>query len=429
MPTSSDIKLTNDTAATTPGMDTQHVAIATYAIANLFFDGTENNYFNTKAAPEVVKEQAKKAGNSSSSYTNDLSNVARMWEAIRDTTELNAVYIDGIGTARGKDDDTVGLALGKGETGVRTRAEGAFQKLEEVFTKNLGDQDLPPLLHINVYGFSRGAAAARYFVHLVKTQGGQRFKGKLKDVHTHVNFVGLFDTVSSVILLELQSNVESLHLNFGKDYAHKVFHIMAQDEYRRNFAVTTVASAVKLGVGYEIAIPGAHSDVGGGYVDGATEKRLLDDWHTEQFGDGPLHKLPGPSTRAFAYAQGWYTPGEPDQAGNTDRHSRKVSNEYYKVALTLMVDMASKHGNVEFDPSLLKGSKPKDSDVLGILNTLRPLVADEKPVKQRLEELVCADQAKTMRHKCLHMSFVDKDIAYGPRRNRQGEFAREVIQG
>jgi hypothetical protein len=167
--------------------------------------------------------------------------------------------------------------------------------------------------------------------------------------------------------------------------------------------------------------------VGGGYVDGATEKRLLDDWHTEQLGDGQLRKLPGPSTRAFAYAQGWYTPGEPDQAGNTDRHSRKVSNEYSKVALTLMVDMANKHANTEFPGTLL--APPKDAVVLKTLGTLRPLVADGKPVQQRLEELVGADQAKGMRHKFLHMSSVDKDLAYWPRRNRQGEFEREVIQG
>jgi hypothetical protein len=378
----------------------------------------------------VVAAYAKKAGNSSSSYTNDLSNVARMWASIKREKEFNAVYIDGIGTIRGQDDATAGLAFGKGETGVRTRAENAFGILEEKFEENLGKKDLPPLVHINVFGFSRGAAAARYFVHLVKTEGDTRFTGKLKGVHTNVNFVGLFDTVSSVFLLELQSNVESLHLNFDDDfereYAHKVFHIRALDEYRGNFAVTTIASAVNLRLGYEIAIPGAHSDIGGGYVNGATETRWLDDLHRQAAGHGDYRRLPGPSTREFAYAQGWYTPADLHQR-DSDQHQPTISNEYYKVAQTLMVDMANKYANTTFPDSLQE--PPKDDDVLTIFNTLRPLVAAEKPVNQRLDEMVGADKAKAIRHKCMHMSCVDQDIAYWPRRNRSGEFEREVIAG
>ena len=122
------------------------------AIVNVFFDGTLNNYYNANKR------------NNSTSYGNDLSNVARMWVPIRNEKSKCAIYIDGMGTTRFQKDTTDGYAYGDGDTGVMARADSAFAQIhQKVWDAN--GQTIPSVVRINVYGFSRGAATARTFVH------------------------------------------------------------------------------------------------------------------------------------------------------------------------------------------------------------------------------------------------------------------------
>jgi hypothetical protein len=61
-----------------------------------------------------------------------------------------------------------------------------------------------------------------------------------------------------------------LNLYLPSGCALKVVQLAAQDEYRRNFALTSVAPEHE-----EIFLPGAHADIGGGYSSEMQERLLL----------------------------------------------------------------------------------------------------------------------------------------------------------
>ena len=82
-----------------------------------------------------------------------------------------------------------------------------------------------------------------------------------------VCFAGLYDTVSSHGL-SFSDDTRALNLD-AVSHAKKVIHLVAADEHRENFSLTTIKSAD--GKGREIYLPGVHSDVGGSYRDGASE--------------------------------------------------------------------------------------------------------------------------------------------------------------
>ena len=62
--------------------------------------------------------------------------------------------------------------MGCGDTGVKTRAESAFAEIKKAYDKLNGEKNAPKpsSIVINVFGFSRGAATARHFVHLAKSK-------------------------------------------------------------------------------------------------------------------------------------------------------------------------------------------------------------------------------------------------------------------
>lgn len=162
-------------------------------------------------------------------------------------------------------------------------------------------------LTVDTFGFSRGAAAARYCVHRVLNDTGSTRAPKhaLKKAITGLGrtveeveiwAVGLFDTVSSLgVFLEL-SDVGELKLNAVR-FARSVYHLAAAEEYRKNFSLTNIKSAG--GKGKEIFLPGAHSDIGGGYVDGASERKTLI--------DGSKSHAIG----TFLRENGWYVGDDP----------------------------------------------------------------------------------------------------------------------
>src|SRR5690625_1631050 len=86
-----------------------------------------------------------------------------------------------------------------------------------------------------------------------------------------VKFVGLYDTVSSHGL-SFTNDTATLKLDAVR-HAEKVIQLAAADEHRKNFSLTNISSAGAKGEQY--FLPGAHSDVGGGYVDGAPEKQTI----------------------------------------------------------------------------------------------------------------------------------------------------------
>lgn len=152
------------------------------------------------------------------------------------------------------------------------------------------DNDHPPRtikkIWINVIGFSRGAACARAFVHKLVNEwapGGNlvpKFGGKYA-LQYQVNFLGLFDTVASVgppDSTRATVNIGSFdgHFAFANNGAMRIpdsvrycVHAFSIHEQRMSFPVDSIREVGGLypgGIRYEIAYPGVHSDVGGGYA-------------------------------------------------------------------------------------------------------------------------------------------------------------------
>ncbi|MEE9952745.1 DUF2235 domain-containing protein [Enterobacter quasihormaechei] len=277
----------------------------------VFFDGTGNNRentasrlarFNKCSAPSqgVNQKDAQscedflKAINEDSlangSYRGYYSNIYWLNSLyIADQTlsgcEENAqiqTYISGIGTAAGKTDSTLGKGLGTSILdlfeGVVTKTDEALEGITEellAFMKRNVQQDFCiAKIQFDVFGFSRGAAAARHFANRVMEQdpaiasaiaqglSGDYYDGKPSG---EVRFLGIFDTVAAIggisnfFDINGRSN-PGVNLELRPSVAKKVFHITAMNEYRYNFSLNSIQ-----GMWPELALPGAHSDIGGGY--------------------------------------------------------------------------------------------------------------------------------------------------------------------
>ncbi len=293
----------------------------------VFFDGTGNNQANAavtqqcrrddlqlldeRSLDEVV-DYCQRHGFSGSadhgyftqapdnSYGNAPSNVARLFDLYRDdsfqTLDADAkegtvkAYIEGIGTRSGGVDSSYSQASGGGDTGILARVRQSPKAIEEQLSLFLeSNPDLRiDAVEFDIFGFSRGAAAARHFANeLLKAEGGVLAEllrpgqfGLVDDfdsaVHTHINFIGLFDTVAAIVDPFNGSYSPADHLNPGVNLylspncARKVLQLTARDEKRWNFALNSVGPDHQ-----EIALPGAHSDIGGGYRPLALEQLVL----------------------------------------------------------------------------------------------------------------------------------------------------------
>ena len=279
----------------------------------LFFDGTGNNRINSRigvdcrAMAEVNNDQHIPEcrgcrDNPFSSYANDLSNIARLFELYREQPTARQeeegfkaywpIYISGVGTtSRGADSLWPGQTFGRGTTGVVAKAGQAIRKigrwLEEFEVYNPGF--VVARLELDIFGFSRGAAAARHFANevLKQAKGGL---GPVLDRRTlalspdfawdngsvQLKVIGLFDTVAAVAGLRDMGNVGDaynarVNLYLPPGCAQQVLHLVARDEQRRNFALNSVAPDWPR----EITLPGAHADIGGGYHPQVRERVLL----------------------------------------------------------------------------------------------------------------------------------------------------------
>ncbi len=250
------------------------------------FGGSEGNGFFTQTPDN--------------SYGNAPSNVARLFDLYQDDATRSLAkdersasikaYLEGIGTSSGEEDSVYGQATGMGDTGVVARVMQSPNTISlqlGLFTEsNPGVQ--VDALEFDIFGFSRGAAAARHFANeLLKANGGV-LAGLLRpgqfglsedfewSGHACINFIGLFDTVAAVADPMRWDFSPADHLNPGVNLylppgcARKVVQLTARDEMRWNFALNSVAPHHQ-----EIALPGAHSDIGGGYLPIAREKLIL----------------------------------------------------------------------------------------------------------------------------------------------------------
>ncbi|MBN9411489.1 MAG: DUF2235 domain-containing protein [Burkholderiales bacterium] len=140
-----------------------------------------------------------------------------------------------------------------------------------------------PVIRVNVFGFSRGAAQARAFCYWLNDLLSQ---GALAGLPLQIGFVGLFDCVASVGLSDSVSrSVVGLrfidgHFGWAKEIlgelpaiARRTVHMVAGHEQRLNFPLTRVNGQNVT----EIVFPGVHSDVGGGYTLGSQGRGVSED--------------------------------------------------------------------------------------------------------------------------------------------------------
>lgn len=268
----------------------------------VFFDGTNNNMLRDRSS----------AGH---------SNVVTLYDAHRsDDVEYFKFYLPGVGTPfpeigeSGEDSKGKSMARG-GEArihyamimlynavarsvtktdlvpadeaktlvtdiwrGLKTVFRGGNDKMVEIFEK-LDKRLLEKVkdkrpnitrLHLTVFGFSRGAAEARTFANWVKLAT----KGNVGPAALNLRFLGLYDTVASVLLAD-SSPVGSGFMDWANGSMgvpagiEQTVHYCAGHEIRRSFPLSTL----RMGGDWpspakEFVYPGVHSDIGGGYAPG-----------------------------------------------------------------------------------------------------------------------------------------------------------------
>lgn len=411
----------------------------------VFFDGTGNSMMNVKERKlyDKLKEKYSKKLEGSGrdeyykkndSHGNDLSNVAIEYVSYQtdESSYKFSVYIEGIGTAprpvdkdeefkatveyymsNGNygDDVILGQGLGYGKYGVNAKIERGVEKITSCLLKiknkieedSDSEQEIQFKLTFDVFGFSRGAAAARSFTSRIKSPKGDTYKFTASQVSSaisrvqvqssvpsiyqtavfssstynstlykrmeheylygvclmdelnandikmsepiKVNFLGLYDTVSSYGLNH-EDDVEELALTIDKDVVDNVFQICAADEYRKNFSLTLVDPFEN-----NFIIPGAHSDIGGGYSvnpDNPEKLIIYEKKYTTLrvlsylLFDADEARKVNESLRENIYAgnkslqqlvnEGWYT------LTDVEHGQRLVNNTYQYIALKMMVD-------------------------------------------------------------------------------------------
>ena len=357
---------------------------------NLFFDGTLNNRTNIdqrliaaeeladdaerEAADELKKNMSpeqieevkavyKKYGGKKNSYEDAYSNVVKLERYLK--TDAHSAeklvlksYIEGIGTVDKESDDFFGYAMGIGDAGIKAKVEAGLHEAAQEIENNHHDRDaMITTLTFNLFGFSRGAAAARHFIHQVLFSSPiieQLKELKYQVGEVKIGFAGLFDTVSSHGL-SFSNDTDALNLD-AISHAKNVVQLTAADEHRKKFSLTDINSAA--GNGREISLPGVHSDIGGGYRDGVGESQALL-WATGIFA---LKKTKKERSRLIAAK--WYRADEltivyTSSNGvilNATRDS--ISNRYSRIPLHIMAELAREPENkINFKNRLERNEK------------------------------------------------------------------------
>ena len=111
------------------------------------------------------------------SLMNDYTNVARMWNCCNDNYRI---YIEGIGTLDRQKDISAGFQFGSGDTGIRGKVRrGCYELAKKINEKLPKKTDEVIKVTLDVFGFSRGAAAARNFLYEVNVSNKREEDTKL----------------------------------------------------------------------------------------------------------------------------------------------------------------------------------------------------------------------------------------------------------
>lgn len=374
-------------------------------VLGIFFDGTLNNKTNSDARKGNTKSYKKHGEDPSdnNSYNNDWSNIARLWDNYE---KRNAIYVEGIGTTDNEGDEMDGYAYGSEDTGIKAKVVIGCQDIAEKISllKKANPAAKIGTVILDVFGFSRGAAAARYFVHQVSKKKNtsdpksinfgnlgtemQKLGINPEEIKVDIRFLGIFDTVSSY-----SENTWTTSPNFSNDIvelhlddiakAKKIVHFTAENEHRINFDLTDIITYDKVKqknvfLGIERSFPGVHSDIGGGYETGPEAKDEIIN------GSESVQK----ERKAQLVAQGWFT----DKQLIIHEYRRKLSSNrelvkktYSYIPLQFMAEYG-KNESLKIDVTQI-GTKYKISNdplLVRVKNKLNGYVmGNGKPYKFR----------------------------------------------
>lgn len=297
---------------------------------NVYFDGTWNSKFNSNWYNDSNWYQSDRYSIDGKAYDHDDSSIEEKYRGMYKADETSfaraptgvdqmnraartndpyiiPLYVDGSGTETPSDDpyalDNVndykgseaamqsdsafGSGLGRGGTGVYAKLEKMCEQVQNKLKAVSKATDIP--IHIvmfDVYGFSRGAATARMFVHrVIKEKNKELLTDYGLDLTKYtvmVRFVGLFDTVSSIgtnHTNDVEGDKQGLAFAKGK-ITSKIVHLVAGHEFRQKFSVTSIQQAVTRGYGLEVVLPGNHTDIGDGK---STKKKYNEDTKEYEF--------------------------------------------------------------------------------------------------------------------------------------------------
>ncbi|KJZ38287.1 DUF2235 domain-containing protein, partial [Pseudomonas fluorescens] len=183
-------------------------------------------------------------------------------------------------------------------------------------------------LKLYVYGFSRGATAARAFVSALNQLLARATQSlRLLDLHlpVSVEYLGLLDTVASVGLADIVPGANG-HMSWADgnqqlpaNLVKRCLHLVASHEQRLCFPLESIRRAQG---GYpansvEVIYPGVHSDQGGGYPPGDQGKAIgrddrlllsqiaLHDLYADAFAHGAPLKVPKAALSASMSRENW----------------------------------------------------------------------------------------------------------------------------
>ena len=212
--------------------------------AAVFFDGTGNNKTNSTNDPFT--------------YGN-LTNISNLFDAC---TITDRVYIEGVGTRDNMPDSIWAKATGSNKPTETGFSYGDKLQKGVDFMNDFCDAHPNDDIELFVFGFSRGATLARNFVKLALVVSNIRIK-----------FLGIYDTVVSLAFSKPKIHFTDQEM----DRMDQILHLTAINETRKYFPLTTLlvnngsSALVNIENTYtakvkEVFVPGAHSDLGGGYL-------------------------------------------------------------------------------------------------------------------------------------------------------------------
>jgi hypothetical protein len=258
----------------TPGSSTQPCPYMKRLRLGVFFDGTGNNKYNDQPTGHhtnvvrlldpykdtsddlIIRDKFYLIGVGAGGPPQKLVKKGWIWNTYAvDDSQRWATQQSDVGTG------TAGKLFGKG---MKDRINKAYTWVQQKVQEHSANYTKESEKLIDVYGFSRGAAASRTFVNLVN----QALKKKDFAQNTEVRMLGIFDTVASTGAPGL-----SVGLNLGLDSGdyRSCLHPTARDETRDFFPLSRLP-----GADHDYA--GVHSDVGGGYGAGTSGDEGKSNW-------------------------------------------------------------------------------------------------------------------------------------------------------